>query len=276
MNKTSSLIFWGVRGTFPVSGKEWNKYGGHTPCASLETSNGEILVVDAGTGIRRLGRFLLSEKKDESLRIHLFLTHFHLDHIQGLPFFGPLYSVETKLTIYADMEAEEIEKQLGSLMGGRFFPIQLRETRAQKKFKKVPRGGFEIGGCRITFCPLCHPQGSISYKIESEEKTTVLATDTEHPDQGIDKRLADFAAGSDFFVYDATFTPAEYEAGKRGWGHSTWLAGTKLAREAGIRNLYLSHFNPDHLDNQIDEIISSAQELFPQTCGAMESKMKED
>jgi phosphoribosyl 1,2-cyclic phosphodiesterase len=270
MDKTSNLIFWGVRGSCPVSGKNLNKYGGNTPCASLETADGQLLVVDAGTGIRRLGEFLEKEKKGELLRLHLLLTHFHLDHIQGLPFFGPLHSAETMLTVYADIEAEEIEKQLGSLMGGRFFPVSFKETLARKEFETVPQEGFEIGDCRISFCPLRHPQGSVAYKISFRDKTVVLATDTEHPERGIDKRLAEFAAGSDIFVYDATYTPAEYDAGKRGWGHSTWLEGTKLAEEAAVGSLYLSHFNPAHVDSQIDGIVSSARERFPQTYGAVE------
>jgi phosphoribosyl 1,2-cyclic phosphodiesterase len=272
MDKTSDLVFWGVRGSCPVSGKDHIKYGGHTPSASLKTADGQILVVDAGTGIRRLGEFLENEKKGEPLRLHLFLTHFHLDHIQGLPFFTPLYSAETRLTVYADIEAEETEKQLGNLMGGRFFPISFKETQARKEFKKVPQEGLEIGDCRISFCPLRHPQGSVAYKISSKDKTVVLATDTEHPEKGIDKKLAEFAAGSDIFVYDATFTPAEYEAGKRGWGHSTWLEGTKLAEEAAVGSLYLSHFNPNHSDSQIDGIVTSARERFSRTSGATESE----
>jgi phosphoribosyl 1,2-cyclic phosphodiesterase len=270
MDKTSNLIFWGVRGSCPVSGKDHIKYGGHTPCASLETSNGEILIVDAGTGIRRLAEFLLIEKKEEPMRLHLLLTHFHLDHIQGLPFFSPLYSSGTTLTIYADIKAEEIERQLGRLMGGKFFPVSFKETQAQKNFETVPPEGFDIGDFHIAFCPLRHPQGSVAYKISSKDKTIVMATDTEHPENGIDMKLAEFAAGSDILVYDATFTPAEYEAEKRGWGHSTWLEGTKLAEEAAVRNLYLSHFNPDHSDSQIDGIVSSARERFSRTYGATE------
>ncbi len=276
MDKTSNLILWGVRGSCPVSGKNHNKYGGNTPCASFETSDGEILIVDAGTGIRRLGEFLLGKKSREPLRLHLFLTHFHLDHIQGLPFFDPLYSPETSMTIYADTEAEEIERQLRGLMGGRFFPVSFKETQAIKNFERIPQGSFEIGDYRVSTCPLCHPQGSIAYKISSSEETVVLATDTEHPEKGLDEKLADFAAGSDIFIYDATFTPVEYEAGRQGWGHSTWLEGTKLAKEADVGSLCLSHFNPDHPDSQIDGIVSSAREHFPRTYGATEKQPEED
>ncbi len=272
MDKTPDLIFWGVRGSCPVSGKSRVKYGGHTPCASLETEDGQILVVDAGTGIRKLGESLRKEKEGEPFHLHLLLTHFHLDHIQGLPFFEPLYSEGTTLTVYADIRAEEIEKQLGRLMGGRFFPISFKDSQARKNFVSIPQEGFEIDNFRISFCPLRHPQGSIAYKIRSQDKTIVMATDTEHAEKGIDKALAEFAAGSDIFVYDATFTPDEYDAGKKGWGHSTWLAGTKLAAEAEVGNLYLSHFNPGHSDAQIDRILSSARERFDRTFGAAEKE----
>ncbi len=270
MDKTSDMIFWGVRGSCPVSGRNQFKYGGHTPCASLETADGQVIAIDAGTGIRRLGEFLQRKNQGNPLRLHLFLTHFHLDHIQGLPFFEPLYSADTMLTVYAETTAEETERQLRRLMGGRFFPIPFKETRSKKEFKRVPPEGLEIGGCRISFCPLRHPQGSVAYKMQSKDGTIVMATDTEHPEAGMDGKLAEFAAGSDIFVYDATFTPVEYGAGKRGWGHSTWLEGTKLAEEAAVRSLYLSHFNPDHSDSQIDGMISSARERFSRTYGAAE------
>ncbi len=269
-NNTSNLLFWGVRGTCPVSGQDKNKYGGHTPCSSIETSDGNLLVIDAGTGIKGLGDQLMNNRKEKPPILHIFLTHFHIDHILGLPFFKPLYSPDVRLIFYSDCPPEETEKQLSRFMGGKYFPVSFRETQAEKIFHQVPKRGISLGRSFISFCPLNHPQGSIAYKIQDEHKTIVFATDTEHPQQGIDKKLADFSAGSDIFVYDATYTPAEYQSGRKGWGHSTWLEGTKLAEEAGVKNLCLSHLNPDHRDSQIDEIIFLARERFAQTHGARE------
>jgi ribonuclease BN (tRNA processing enzyme) len=155
-------------------------------------------------------------------------------------------------------------------MGGRYFPLELGETPSKKVYKKIPEKEFHIGGASVSHCPLNHPQASVSYKLQEKEKKIVFATDTEHPEEGIDERLASFARGADIFIYDAMFTPEEYESSRQGWGHSTWLEGTKLAKEAGVRKLYLSHFNPDHSDKQIDEFISLAREKFPQTYGALE------
>lgn len=264
------LEFLGVRGTAPVSGEDKNKYGGHTLCSSLNTSDGEWLIIDLGTGIKKLGDRLLREGGEEPQNLHLLLTHFHLDHIMGLPFFVPLYSSKVTLNFYAVCSPEETEKYLSGLMAGRYFPLEFSETPSKKIFKKIPDKDFNIGGARISHCPLHHPQGNVSFKIQENNKQIVFATDTEHPEKGIDKRLALFAQEADILVYDAMYTPEEYESSRRGWGHSTWLEGTKIAKEARVRNLYLSHFSPDYSDEQIDEIIALAREKFSRSHGARE------
>jgi len=268
------LLFWGVRGTVPVSGKETNKYGGHTPCASVISSEGEIIIIDAGTGIKRLGDRIISEKRNESIPIHLLLTHFHLDHITGLPFFAPLYSSKAHITVYAPSSPENTERYLSGLMAGRYFPFKFGDTESKKIFKKIPDEDFAIGEIQISHIPLNHPQGCVSYCLREGDKNVIFATDTEHPENGIDEKLVSFATAAALFIYDATYTPEEFESGKRGWGHSTWLEGTKLAREAEVKELCLSHFNPDHPDSQVDGIVSSARREFPNSEGAREGLKK--
>jgi len=265
------LEFLGVRGSTPVSGKGKDKYGGHTLCACLNTSRGEWIIIDAGTGIKKLGDRLARERGAKPLHLHILFTHFHLDHIIGLPFFAPLYSPKTTLSFYADCSGEQTEKYLSGLMTGRYFPIKFKETPSRKIFKKIPERRFKIGELEVSFCPLRHPQGCLSYKIQDREKRIVFATDTEHPQDGLDERLVAFARRADILIYDAMFTPEEYNSGRQGWGHSTWFEATKVASEAGVLNLYLSHFNPDHSDKDIDSIISQARKKFTRTYGAIEN-----
>ncbi len=265
------LEFWGVRGTAPVSGRDKNKYGGHTPCASVLTSQGEWLIIDSGTGIIKLGYSLLKRKKDKPLKVHLFLTHFHLDHIIGLPFFVPLYSSRTTLNFYSAYDPGQTERHLSGLTARKYFPVKMKDTPSRKIYEKIPEKGLSLGGVRISACPLHHPQGSVAYKIEENDKRIVFATDTEHGENKMDKRLVSFVRGVDILIYDAMYTPEEYESGKHGWGHSTWLEGTKIALKARVRRLYLSHFNPKHSDDKIDAFISLARQKFPRTFGAQEN-----
>lgn len=264
--------FWGVRGTVVASGKDRVKYGGHTICSSLSISDKEVIVIDAGTGIKKLGDKLIEKIGKGPFHIYLLLTHFHLDHITGLPFFAPLYSPHAVLTVYAPSSPQESQNYLEKIMSGRFFPIDFEETPSRKFFKKIPEHGFKIGQVFISACPLHHPQGSVAYRLQKGEQSLVLATDTEHPEKGMDKRLASFVNQTDVLVYDAMFTPEEYESGRKGWGHSTWLAGTEIAQAAGVQSLYLSHFNPNHSDKIIDASIALSKDKFPRTFGAREGQ----
>jgi phosphoribosyl 1,2-cyclic phosphodiesterase len=263
------IEFWGVRGTTPVSGKDKLKYGGHTPCATVTGEAGEILIIDAGTGIKNLGERLMAETDTRELRLHVLLTHFHLDHITGLPFFAPLYSSKTTIIFYSPASPQDTEKCLRGVMTGRYFPVDFKETASRKNFVKIEEDSFSVGKLKISACPLHHPQGSVGYKIEGKNSSVVFATDTEPPEQGMDERLSSFIKGVTYFVYDATFTPEEYLM-RQGWGHSTYLEGTKLARKAGVQNLFLSHLNPDHSDSRVDGMVKRARQEFRRTAAARE------
>ncbi len=261
------FISWGSRGTAPVSDPKKNKYSGNTMCSSLHIPQKERIVIDAGTGIIEMGRQLENEEKDKPCDIHLFFTHFHLDHIMGLPFFPLLYSADTTITFYSPLPHKETRKYLSGLMAEKYFPLDFQDTLSKKIIRKIPADTFSIGSVEIDSFPLNHPQGCLAYRFKFEGKTLVFSTDTEHPEKGVDKELAAFSRKADILVYDATFTPEDY-LDRKGWGHSTWLAGTELAAEAGVKSLFLSHFNPNYDDQKIDGIILSAREKFTQTFAA--------
>ena len=283
------LEFWGVRGTAPAPGAAWARYGGHTTCSSVRIGPGEYIVIDAGTGLRELGDRIMAEGGEADIRIDLLLTHFHLDHIMGFPVFAPLFSPRTSLIVHSPAGAGlpspgpagfastargggktgagEAERALAGLMAYPYFPLGLGRTAARKEFREFEPGPL-AGGIGVSACRLRHPQGSVAYRLEAGTTSIVLATDTEHPEGGIDERLAAFARGAEYLVYDAMFTPTEYEAGKKGWGHSTWLAGTALAAGAGAGHLVLSHFNPAHTDAAVDLILGEARGRFPATLAA--------
>jgi phosphoribosyl 1,2-cyclic phosphodiesterase len=271
MTETAELEFWGIRGTTPVSGQGFSRYGGHTLCASIRRPGVNPLVIDAGTGIKNLGDRLMAERGGERLHITLLMTHFHLDHILGFPFFAPLYSPAVSLTVIAPARPTETRRFLSSLMAGRLFPVTFMETPCRKKIRELTSGGFEAGPYRIDTCPLHHPQSSVAYRIRSDGFDVVMSTDTEHPEKGVDEHLAGFAEGAERLIYDATFTPEEYRERRKGWGHSTWEAGTDLAKKAGVNKLLLSHFSPDYKDEALDDIVKAAKSAFPCTEPAEES-----
>lgn len=265
------LQFWGVRGSFPLAGRAVSKIGGNTPCASVTSAAGDVLIIDAGTGIRALGDALIAGRKTGPLCLSLLFTHFHLDHVQGLPFFAPLLLVDAEIRFYSAADPEDMKGYLGRLMGKPYFPMPFDRTPAMKSFHKIDGAGTKCGPVMVSSCPLHHPQGSVAYRLEENGAAVVFATDTE-PDGGrLDERLATFAKNA-CLVYDAMFTPEEYASGKQGWGHSTWLEGAKLAGAAGASSLLLSHFNPDHSDRDVLGLERRARRIFPAAACAREGR----
>jgi len=264
------LQFWGVRGTFPAARRPGSKIGGNTPCTEVASSAGDIIVIDAGTGIRALGDDLISNRSAKPLGLSVLFTHFHIDHVQGLPFFAPLLLVDADITFYSAIDPEDVKGHLARLMGKPYFPMPFDKTPAAKSFRRIDENGVRIGPVRVTACPLHHPQGAVAYRLEEDGTAVVIATDTE-PDGGpLDERLVKFAEGASCLVSDATFTPEEYAAGKKGWGHSTWRDGATLAGAANVARHFLSHFNPDHSDRTILGLERQARRVFPRTVCARE------
>ncbi len=265
------IKFWGVRGSIPTPGKETIKYGGNTPCVEVRCGN-TIIILDGGSGIRLLG---LELSKEAPVEAHLLFSHLHWDHIQGFPFFVPLFNPENTFYLYAEKKLNSTFKQLmaGQMMYPH-FPVSFDDLNAKIHFTELNSSdSFNIDDVTISCAPCNHPDGCVSFKLSYRDRTIVYATDTEHYDKP-DEILLKHADGADYLIYDATYTDDEYYGRigmpKIGWGHSTWQEGVKLAKLAAVKNLILFHHDPTHNDNQIDEILKAAQKRFKNTIAAYE------
>ncbi|HVY49353.1 MAG TPA: MBL fold metallo-hydrolase [Minicystis sp.] len=270
------IKFWGVRGSIASPGPETAGVGGNT--SSIEVTCGATrLLLDAGTGIRRLGDALLGEGPVDAA---LLLSHLHWDHIQGLPFFVPAYAPSTRLRVVGMATGVmSLRDALARQMQAPSFPVRLDELGAALTFDEVRSGEqFDVGAARVTAAKLNHPGGVLAYRVEHDGRSLVYATDTEHY-ACVDPALVALARGADVLVYDAQYTPDEYagRAGrsKVGWGHSTYVAGAEVAREAGVGELVLFHHDPARSDAGVAEIERLARELFPATVAAREGLVLE-
>jgi phosphoribosyl 1,2-cyclic phosphodiesterase len=255
------IRFWGVRGSCPSPGPHTAKVGGNTSCVELVFPGGRI-VLDAGTGLRALG---------ESLRgpvdCTLLLSHVHWDHIQGIPFFGPLYAPGTRLRVVGG--TAPLRDTLRRQMSAPTFPVDLDELPSSIDCKQVhDRDRFEVDGATVRVARANHPDAVYAYRVEHQGRSVVYATDTEHY-ACVDPRLLDLARDADVLIYDAQYLPDEY-AKKVGWGHSTYEAGAALARAAGAKNLILFHHDPTRSDEQVSAIEERARRIFEPCLAARE------
>jgi phosphoribosyl 1,2-cyclic phosphodiesterase len=261
--------FWGVRGSTPTPNQANLGYGGNTACIEVRLPNNELIIVDGGLGVRNLGLSLVEEFPSQSMALKVFLTHFHWDHIQGLPFFPPLYNPANSISFHSFPEKEQIRETLTGQMTTPYFPVSFALLAAARDFVQIANEPIYYGDLCVRAFPLNHPQGACGYRIETEGAVVVVASDLEHGDPKFDKILRQNAAGADVLIYDAQFTPEEYPL-RKGWGHSTYAEGARLAREAGVKELVLFHHDPAHTDAILDGIVDDARKQFQNTSAARE------
>lgn len=253
--------FWGVRGSLPCPGPSTLRMGGNTSCVEVH-ADGEHVILDAGSGIRLLGNTLL--KAGKPVRASLFFTHVHHDHIQGFPFFVPAYIPTTSLRIHGERKGDHgIKDLISGVMSQPFFPVPIAAMKSQMEFHDIKENETVTLSPNVAVVTrrLNHPNGAIGYRIEATEKGKkrifAYCTDTEHfaePDQNV----IDLAKDADAMVYDTAYTPVEYET-KKGWGHSTWVEGIKLAKLSKAKRLYLFHHDPTHDDKAMEKILGEAR-----------------
>lgn len=262
--------FWGVRGSVPTPERAKLTLGGNTPCTVLQYNTEPFVIIDGGTGLRPFGLSVGCGPR-RLMRASLLFSHFHWDHIQGLPFFGPVYSDFAQLSFYSTRPTDELRAVLEVQMSNPYFPLPMSSARAVQEYFQIPAQGSEIGSLNITPVTLNHPGGASGYRINSPAGSVIYVSDHEHGIAEIDDAIAKQAAGADLLIYDAHFTPAEYESHK-GWGHSTWLEATKLANRAAVGQLILFHHSPSRKDREIPQILENARKEFAATEIARENQ----
>jgi phosphoribosyl 1,2-cyclic phosphodiesterase len=210
-----------------------------------------------------------------NLETHIFVTHYHWDHIQGIPFFSPLYAENNEFHFYSFrskfLGRDSLKQVFEAQMALPYFPVDMSAMNAKRKFKEVEGGdAFTIRENKITARWLNHPQGCLGFRIETPAGTVVYATDNEPGDPKLDESLRELAAGADILINDAQFTPEQMATTRKGWGHSSWREGVKLAREVDAKTLVLFHHDPDSTDRMVDSILRQAREEFDSVFAASE------
>lgn len=270
------LKFWGVRGSTPTPERRNSRYGGNTPCLEIQLQNGTILILDCGSGLRGLGKSLLRRLGKKPIVAYIFLSHFHWDHIQGIPFFLPLYKEGNSFFFHSvSQKARELKNAVEGQMVFPYFPVDMSIMGSVRHFYDIGTEAIDINGAIITTLPMNHPQGCVAYRIEADGGTLVYATDTEPGSPTHDQNVRTLARNADVFIYDAQYTPQQLRGEKKGWGHSSWAEGVKIARETGVRQLVLFHHEPDHDDAMIDALLARARAKFPNAIAAAEGMVLE-
>lgn len=269
---------WGARGSIPVSGGEYLRYGGDTPCIEIRTADDRIIIIDAGSGIRRLGTRLVAEKRREYT---MFFTHAHWDHIMGFPFFKPIYRPGTRIALFGcPFVRSSIREIISRIMAPPNFPVDFNDIRADIHYEESCRITFEIGGMTVTPIAISHPNQGIGYRFEENGKSFVFLTDNEltyrHPGGLAYDDYVAFASGADLLVHDAEYRPSEYKR-TRTWGHSVYTDALRLALDAGVRQLGLYHHNQERTDDDLDEMVADCRQIAagkPLECFALGQDME--
>lgn len=264
------LKFWGTRGSIPVPGNDTLIYGGNTPCVELRSNNGEIAIIDGGSGIRELGNYLADKNYPDI--IDIFFSHYHWDHLQGIPFFKPLYDKNKSVNFYGMSSfGADIKALLSYQMVPNHFPISMNDFKAKVNFIEIDADKvYSLKDFTIETLKVVHPSPTLTFKIKCSEKCIVYMTDNEInldsiPEINSDsdflrdnKELIDFCNGCDYLIHDAMYEEASM-SDKKGWGHSSNISLAKFGILAKVKNLVLFHYNPDYTDKKIESLLNDTQ-----------------
>jgi phosphoribosyl 1,2-cyclic phosphodiesterase len=266
------IRFWGTRGSIPVPGKDTLKYGGNTPCAELISDNGNILILDAGTGLRALGNSLIINHEYQK-NINILISHYHWDHIQGIPFFRPMYRRKNKITFYGlTSQGEDVEALIKNQMTPNYFPITMDKVAADISYEKLDESNsFEIDDFKIETYIVNHSSPTLTYKISNGGKCLIYMSDNEIQLNGnpydkneireLNKELLEFSRGCDCLIHDTMYDEMIVQ-NKKGWGHSDNISLAYFSILADVKKLVLFHYNPEYSDDKIDLLLNETQSII--------------
>ena len=273
--------FWGTRGSIPSPGPRTVRYGGNPPCVELRTDGGWLVILDAGTGARELGRSLIERANGAPIKGDIFLTHAHWDHIQGLPFFAPIFQRGNHFTIWGSKSLERsIDSVVRDQMAPVVFPVTFEELDASVDFRALDENercvekSYEVSAIQVR-----HPGGALGYRFTDNGRTNgalVYISDNElsseakyESPKGWRKQLVEFMKSAKVLVHDSMYTVEEYDH-HRGWGHSTHQDAVELALEAGVEKLVLFHHKPERSDDEVDQRLEVCRSLVKSRGGRLE------
>ncbi len=288
MKNSARVQFWGTRGSLPRPGPNTVRYGGNTSCVQVTSPKGSLIVLDCGSGAYDLGKALGAKapgakapggKPKSPLRGSILISHTHWDHIQGFPFFAPLFEHGGHWDIYGPAGlGQSLRETLAGQMEYSYFPVTLDELGASIRFHDLVEGSFEIDDVRITTHYLNHPALTLGYRLEMGGSTIVYACDHEPfsrsawqkvPDHELDRRHCAFLADADLVIHDAQFTDEEYET-RKGWGHSPVEYVAEIGQMAKVKNLVFTHHDPSRTDDQLDQIVEAVKNDLRKTGSSMQ------
>jgi len=277
LTRKISVRFWGVRGSIPTASRETVGYGGNTPCVELRVAGVEsVFIWDGGTGLRELGRSLRG--RGTGVRGYLCFSHFHWDHIQGLPFFEPAYTLGNEFTLVGPAQpTADLRQILSGQMASVYFPVGVEQFEARLMFNEIGEGTTMLGGVQFDTLSSFHPGRALIYRVVHGGKRVIYATDNELPANWNTaggptlhdvERFISFFSGADLLIHDAQYTPEELEH-RRGWGHSAWTDVLDLALAAKVKRVVLFHHDPDHSDAFLDTILVAVEKRVASSGAAL-------
>ena len=274
----SYIKFWGVRGSNPTPDSNKMQFGGDTSCVEIRTKDNDLIILDMGTGLRKLGKQIIEDETSPS-EINIFLSHYHWDHIMGFFYFAPLYDSKFTINIHGHNSKTSIEDLSNNLINKSFWPVDEKEYKSKINFIELDKATNEeklikLNKAAIYYSIHPHPNGANSFRVETDNKKIVYITDCEHPEGSLNPNVINISNEADILIHDSHYTISDL-IDHKGWGHSSWKQAADVSIISKVEKLILFHYSPDYDDDQISKIEKNAQKKFVNTIASYQELLIE-